>query len=398
MSQANQAQHANSPQALRRTAAYYLLFVGLGLSSAVLGPTLPMLAEQTHSRVGAMGLLFSATSLGYTVGTLLGGRLYDRLRGHPILGAAQVTAGLLLLLVPAAPALWMLACILAVKGFTDGLVNTGVHTLLMWTHGERVGPFMNGLHFSFGLGAFLSPLLVAQAVSFHVDYGWAFRALAVFNLLGGLVTLLLRGQPTAPQQPARVSPETSRSDALWIAVAALFLFFYVGAEIAFGGWLYTYTTSLELAGPAAAAYLTSAFWLAFTVGRLLAIAAATRFAPRRVVLVALLGCLGFLGLLFAVPWSPSALWVAAIGLGFCMAPIYPTAFTMVGQMIRLNARTTSLVLLGDSLGALLLPWLVGQVLDATGPQALVYLVTASLVCNLVAFGGLQWKSRAEQAR
>ncbi len=57
----------------------------------------------------------------------------------------------------------------------------------------------------------------------------------------------------------------------------LFLFFYVGAEITFGGWVYTYAVTLKLASAAGAAYLTSAFWLAFTVGRLISIPAATRF-------------------------------------------------------------------------------------------------------------------------
>ncbi len=34
---------------------------------------------------------------------------------------------------------------------------------------------------------------------------------------------------------------------------------------------------------------------------------------------------------------------------------------------------------------MILPWLVGQVLDFTGPQALIYLVTTSLVFNLMSF-------------
>jgi FHS family Na+ dependent glucose MFS transporter 1 len=392
MSKTVAARLSTTPQALQQTAAYYLLFIGLGLGSAVLGPTLPLLAEQTHSRVGAMGFLFLAGSLGYTVGTLAGGRIYGRPRDHRILGLAQIAVALLLVLVPIVPELWLLAAALAAKGFADGLVNTGANTLLMWIHGERVGPFMNGLHFCFGLGAFLSPLLVAQTMSWHIPYAWVFWTLAAYDLLAGLRMLILRGSPAPRAQPARANPEAARSDAMRIVVAALFLFFYVGAEIAFGGWLYTYATTLGLVGPAAAAYLTSCFWLSFTVGRLLSVAAAARFAPQRIVLLALLGCLALGGLLLAVPGSPAILWVAAVGLGFCMAPVWPTGFTLVGQRISLNARTTSLVLLGDSLGALLLPWLVGQVLDAVGPRAMVYLVLASLVGNLVTFIGISRKS------
>jgi FHS family Na+ dependent glucose MFS transporter 1 len=384
---------STTAQALRRTLAYYLLFIGLGLASAVLGPTLPMLAGQTHSRLGQMGFLFLAGSLGYTLGTLAGGRVYGRRHGHRILGGAQIAAALPLVLVPIVPELWLLALALAIKGLADGLVNTGANTLLLWTHGERVGPFMNGLHFCFGLGAFIAPFLVAQTVSFNIPYAWVFWGLAAFNVLVGLRTLVLPGTPGPPPPSAHSASDAARTDSMrLVVIAALFLFFYVGAEIAFGGWLYTYATTLGLAGPAAAAYLTSFFWLSFTIGRLLSIAAAVRFAPRRIVLFALLGCLGFIGLVLAVPASSLVLWGATIGLAFCMAPIWPTGFTLAGQIITLNAHTTSLVLLGDSLGALVLPWLVGQLLDAAGPRAMVYLVFASLAATLVAFWGLRKRS------
>jgi len=42
-------------------------------------------------------------------------------------------------------------------------------------------------------------------------------------------------------------------------------------------------------------------------------------------------------------------------------------------------------LLGDSFGCVVLPWLVGQVMEVTGPRALVYLVFGSLIGNVLAF-------------
>ena len=74
--------------AARWTLGYYLLFMCLGLDTAVLGPTLPALAEQTHTPLGHLGWLFLAGAVGYTLGTTLGGRIFDRVRGHPVLGMA----------------------------------------------------------------------------------------------------------------------------------------------------------------------------------------------------------------------------------------------------------------------------------------------------------------------
>ncbi len=380
---------AATPEVWQRTFGYYFIFVCLGLSTGILGPTLPSLAEQVKVSVGQMGLLFFIGSLGATTGTFIGGRMFGKLRGHMVLGLSQLAIGALIALVPFAPNLWLLALILLVKAFAEGLINTGANTLMLWSHGEKVGPFMNGLHFFFGLGAFLAPFLLAQLVSFHISYHWAFWALAVFDLVVGLRVLLLPGDPQhTPQKTEQGHPAVKVNYSL-VLISFLFLFFYVGAEIAFGGWIFTYATVLKLTNEALGAYLTSAFWLAFTIGRLISVAVATRFSARQVISTASLACLAFLGILILLPGSQAALWITTAGLGFCMAPIWPTGFTLAGQILPQEARVTSLVLLGDSFGGMVLPWLVGRFLDLTGPRAMVFLVFASLVANLAAFLGMR---------
>jgi MFS transporter, FHS family, Na+ dependent glucose transporter 1 len=376
--------------AIRRTLAYYWLIFCIGLNLAVLGPTLPALAGQTQARLGDMGLLFFVGALGGVIGTLAGGRLFDRLRGHSVLGTAQMTTGLLMMSIPFAPAFGWLLAVVALKGVMDGLVNNGVNTLLVWTHREKVSPYMNGLHFCFGLGAFLSPLLFAQVVDIPGGYRWVYMGLGVLTMLVGLGMMAIGDSPragdAAERKPGAVQPQHIPYSV--IVAAALFLFFYVGAEIAFGGWIYTYAVGLTLVPAAQAAYLTSGFWLAFTVGRLVSVPLATRFAPRQIISVALLGCIFFMGLLFVFADSVAVLWVGTLAVGFCMAPIYPSGFTLAVQGLELTARASGVILLGDSFGGMILPWLVGQVLDVAGPHAMVYLVLGSLLCDVLAFVGI----------
>jgi FHS family Na+ dependent glucose MFS transporter 1 len=103
------------------------------------------------------------------------------------------------------------------------------------------------------------------------------------------------------------------------------------------------------------------------------------------VLAALCTCLAMLALVLSFPDSGVVLWIGSLGLGFGMAPLWPMGFTLAGQSLRLTAHVSGMILLGDSFGAMVLPWLVGQVIDVSGPRALVYLVFGSLVCNLLAF-------------
>jgi FHS family Na+ dependent glucose MFS transporter 1 len=373
--------------AARRTSGYYLLFLCLGLTTAVIGPTLPALAEQTHTPLGHMGWLFLAGAVGYTSGTMLGGRVFDHVRGHPVLGMTQLASAVLLALVPILPWFWLMLGVLACKGCADGLVNTGANTLLVWTHGEKVGPYMNGLHFCFGLGAFLAPMLVAQVVGRAGGYRWVYWTLAACATLVSLGLFTLSGQPRpAPHRNIGARAQAgARIDYPMGIPAALFLFFYVGAEVAFGGWIYTYAVARQLASAAGAAYLTSGFWLSLTLGRLLSIPMATRFTPPQIILVALCTCLSTLTLVIIIRDSSVALWIATLGLGFGMAPLWPMGFTLAGQSRTLTASVSGFILLGDSCGGMVLPWLVGQVIAVTGPRALVYLVCGSLVGNGLAF-------------
>jgi FHS family Na+ dependent glucose MFS transporter 1 len=373
--------------AARWTLGYYLLFLCLGLGTAVIGPTLPALAAQTHTPLGHMGWLFLAWAAGYTLGTTLGGRVFDRVRGHPVLGMAQLVAAALTALVPLTAWFWFLLGVVACKGCADGLVNTGANTLLVWTYGEKVGPYMNGLHFFFGLGAFLAPILVAQVIDVVGGYRWAYWILAACATLVSLrlLTLLGHPRPALHRNTGMRQLVGAHIDSPLIISAALFLFFYVSAEVAFGGWVYTYAIALKLASVVGAAYLTAGFWLSFTLGRLLSIPLATRFTPPQIVLVALCSCLCLLALVISMPDSRVVLWSVTLGLGCCMAPLWPTGFTLAGQSLRLTASISGLILLGDSFGCMVLPWLVGQVIAVTSPRALVYLVFGSLVGNVLAF-------------
>jgi FHS family Na+ dependent glucose MFS transporter 1 len=376
---------------IRRTLGYYSVFFCLGLSAGIVGPTLPSLAAQTGAPLANMGLLFLVGSAAYTLGVIIGGRVFDRLSGHPVLGMAQLCLGVIFFLIPFVPWFWLLLVMFSLRGISESFILTGSNTLLVWTHGERVSPFMNGLHFFFGLGAFISPLLVAQVAGAAAGYYWAYWALAVFMLLVGLRMLTLSGSPRPVFQRSEgknEAPSGVRVYYPFVISAALFLFFYVGAEIAFSGWLYTYAVTLKLANAAEAAYLTSAFWLAFTISRLISIPLAIRFTPKQVLSAASFGCLSILAVVMLLPGSMGLLWLLAIGLGFFMAPIWPTGFTLAGQSINMTGRISGVVLMGDSFGGMVLPWLAGQMIGTTGAQVIIYLVFGAMLLNLLAFVGM----------
>src|SRR5512140_1580423 len=96
------------PGSLVLTAAYYASLALLGLATAAEGPSLPTLAHHTASALSRAGLLFVVDSFGYLIGSLAGGRLYDRLPGHRLMAAMLVLMGIVSIGIPFAPVLWWL--------------------------------------------------------------------------------------------------------------------------------------------------------------------------------------------------------------------------------------------------------------------------------------------------
>jgi FHS family Na+ dependent glucose MFS transporter 1 len=375
---------------IRRASVYFLLILSLGLDWAVVGPTLPALTAQTGSTLGAIGMIFFLGAMGGTLGTLLGGSLFGRFPGRFVLGAVQLCSAMLLFLVPHVPWYGLLMGLFIVKGIAAGLVNIGANTLLMWTHGGKAGPYIIALHFFYGLGAFLSPFLLGLLIAGGGTYMHAYHLLALVDGTIGLIVLAaLRSPVPLPKQSSDADPGTAvRRLAPIVICAAFFLFFYVGAELTFGGWIYTYAVTLHLADAVRAAYLTSVFWLIFTIGRLISIPVALHYSPQQIIPVALAGCAVFLGLLIVAPASQAVLWIAAAGAGFCMAPIWPTGYTLAGQSVHLTARVSSLILLGDSVGGMVLPGLMGFLMERTGAASMTQMVLGSLAATFLAFLGI----------
>jgi FHS family Na+ dependent glucose MFS transporter 1 len=365
-----------------QTFGYFAAFVALGLTVGAFGPTLPGLAAQVGTSLGGVSFLFTARSLGYLLGSSRGGRLFDRAPGHMLMAAALFVMASMMALVPLAPALWLLSAVLLVLGAAEGALDVGGNVLLVRVHGRRVGPYMNGLHFFFGVGALLAPIVVAQSgQGIKLPY-WTL-ALALLPAVGWLLRL-----PSPALREKAEGPSALRADPRLVALIALFLFLYVGAEVSFGGWIYTYATALKLTGASAAAYLTSAFWGSLTLGRLLAIPVAARFRSRSVLLCDLAGCLASVGIILLRPDSFAAAASGTVGLGLSMASIFPTTLTLAERRMTITGRVTGWFIVGASAGSMFLPWLVGQLFEPAGPRATMFVIIAALAAATVVFSSL----------
>jgi FHS family Na+ dependent glucose MFS transporter 1 len=361
------------------TLAYYAVFVAFGTAGAALGATLPNLADNTQSQLSEISVVFTAFALGRLLGVSLSGRFYDQMRGHPVMALMLVLLAATMALVPLMPLLWLLSIVLLLVGVAEGALDVGGNTLLVWVHRDKVGPYMNGLHFAFGLGAFIAPIIIAQIVLLTGSITWAYGVLA---LLAVPVIFWVLSLPS-PEVPIIMEGEhDERNNRLLVVLLVLFFFIFVGAEVAFSGWIFTYATTLNLTDAVAGRYLTSAFFGSFMLGRLLAIPIAARFRPRTILFGDLIGCVVSLGVILAWSTSVTALWIGTLGLGLAMASLFPMTLTLAERRMPITGRITGWFLVGASVGAMFLPWLIGQLFESIGPTVTMVTILIDVILSL----------------
>jgi FHS family Na+ dependent glucose MFS transporter 1 len=344
--------------------------------TAVLGPTLQGLAKNTDSTLAQISSLFLLSSFGYLLGSFAAGRMYDRFKGHPILCLVLLIVAAMMGVVPLIGMLLFLQIIFFIIGIAEGNLDVGVNTLIVWLHGDRVPPFMNGLHAFYGIGATTAPLIVAAVLSSTVTLNSIYWALAILILPVGVLILF---SPSPSHIQARQQAGDRPAVPVLVFLTAVIFFAFTGAELGFGGWIYTYTTFQAYANPKLAASINAAFWAALTVGRLISIPLAVKLRPQKILWVNFCGIIISLLILIFFSSSEVFLWLGTIGTGLFMASTFPTLLNDAQSRMYISGKITSFFFIGSSLGSMAIPWLMGQLIVPYGATAVIITVFCSIL-------------------
>eukprot|EP00696_Hemimastix_kukwesjijk_P003770 gnl/Hemi2/1462_TR518_c0_g7_i1.p1 gnl/Hemi2/1462_TR518_c0_g7~~gnl/Hemi2/1462_TR518_c0_g7_i1.p1 ORF type:complete len:585 (-),score=107.01 gnl/Hemi2/1462_TR518_c0_g7_i1:46-1800(-) len=364
----------------------------LGLVMAAVGPALSMLAVNTASSVSDLAFVFPVRSFGYFLGSLLGGPLFDSYDGCTLLCLALSLCGCATFLIPFASYLWIVVLLICVQGFSLGCLDTGGNVLLMWVHGDKVAPFMQTMHFSFGLGAVMAPLTIERFTqgSSAGMLKWAFWLMALLFIPIAIWLMTLPGPKRPPNptgegsRPQQSNYSFTRYEFHIIALTATLLGLYVGCEIAYGGYIFVYATEylpIDM-DDSSADFLTAVFWACLAVGRLVAIPISLYVTPAQMLWWDYVGC--FCGSLMMVlfPYSQLALWSCTAVYGFFMASVFPTIMNLTEGYMVVTGSAASIFVVGASLGEALIP-IILAIIFTGGPSLFPALMWAIFLANIV---------------
>merc|ERR1712013_697935 len=171
---------------------------------------------------------------------------------------------------------------------------------------------------------------------------------------------------------------------------AMFLLWYVGAQVGYGMYITTYAIDYLGASPALGRYLASANWAGLFVGRFVAVPLSRSVSALNMVWLDLVGVgVGTLLLFFTLD-SAWVVWVSAVMVGLCMASAWPCMFVWAEGLMPVTGIFASIMVGGGSLGEFVVPAAQGNVMAAYGSEwfnqvmfAMAVLLVANLIVNVV---------------
>lgn len=367
-------------------AAFASIFC-VGVWATSFGPALPFLADDMGMSLGAAGLLLTALFAGSITASgavFLHLHRFDN-RSLNAGGVALAGAGLVLLGFAEHWSIGLFAAV--ILGVGDGLLIAAVHGI-MATTSDDVPAAMNRLSLYFAVGAILGPVWSGAILALTGEAAWVYAG------VGALAVAVAAFSMTAPPcEDCRAKGVQAGTGAGGtgaghlevhpeLVLMSLVLFLYVGAEIGLGSWVSSYAREAADAGIMAAALMTSGYWAALLLGRLVTGRLLAGGHDAASVLVLAITGAGLASVVLAVFGETLAIGAAAaFATGLFFGPIWPVAMG-IGARRSLGTAPAAMVTIGNS-GGIVFPWLQGLVLASAGPAEGIAVTGALCAAMLV---------------
>ncbi len=354
-----------------------------GMCHALLGSIKVPLARKLgidEARVGGLVSVFGFTLIPMV---LAAGFLVDRFGKQAILsgGFVLLFASLLLLSRLRSYRTALLAVLVLGTGWS-ALVNVlNVTSPPAFLPPEdiprRMAYAMNMGDFIFGMGAFVTPMLVAVLIR-ALRLEQTFPVLAAFTLIPLVLGLGVHWERLASEATAAAAGGLSvllSDTVVWLCCLAFFC--HVPIEASVATWATTLMTDKGVSEGSASTLL-SVFWLTFMGSRLVTALTLPAGADTVLVLTMAALCIAFtLGIAFSrTAWLTCAMVVSA---GAILGPIFPTLIAILLSHVppALHGRTVGLFFCIGGIGWTAIPLLIGWTAKRTAVQRAFLIATAS---------------------
>ncbi len=272
----------------------------------------------------------------------------------------------------------------AVVGFGAGTVDVAANTLAPGLVApDALVSSMNTLHMCFAIGALATPLVVGLSMWTTDGLGLAAACFVIpLALLGGVLLRRDRASRVLRADPTAIHADDGVRLAAWrLAIVGAFFFCNVGLESGWAGWIATYAHEIDLGNGWGIAF-TAGFWGGFLAGRIAMARHGDALHAGRTLWTTMIAALALALAVAAAGSRPVPVLVASVLFGAAIAPQFPTMLVHLHRAVPLTGRATAWCIGGAAVGGMVIPPLIGALLDRVGAPALPWSVAGTAFVSL----------------
>jgi FHS family glucose/mannose:H+ symporter-like MFS transporter len=324
----------------------------MGLVVSGYGPLLEHLTRRFDVSLPVAGATISVQYLGALAGVLIAMVTIERGPARLTVIASCAIAGLGLAVAAVAPSWVVFLGGVLVFGVGFGGLDIGLNQVVAYSEGGRRAALLNALNSAYPAGAVVGPVLVAAFAADHFTALFFAAAAAWLVVMAGVLGI-------AGRVPVGIGVPRLPGALVRIFIGAFVL--YVAVEVGTGGWMTSHLESTGI-GSARSATLTSAFWLALVIGRLLVPLVPGSVSEASIVLAGSGVATVALAAATVAPIAP----VAYVVTGLALAPIFPTGIVWLARLRPGDSRSTAWLYPAASVGGIIGPGAIGLVIAGAG--------------------------------
>lgn len=358
----------------------FLCLLNVGMAEQTTGVLMRYLLDYYNVDHSIISFIFLVQFVGFLSAALLNDYMHKVLGLRGTILSCQLACLVCFGICSMRPPLPVFIFFYLLNGYSTGCQNSTFNT---WGGKlEYHNQIMGLLHSAYGIGSIISPILATHLLERNNGNWrqWYFILTANALILSILsffafkdetkwkyLYLLTNGSANDNTKSSMMF--VIRDRLIWVISGALF--FYVGGEVTLGNWIYNYLIEIKDLAPRPSSFITSAYWLGMTVGRLALgfyIGAYHEDDEAKVLLyISIAICSSML--LFALIPVLIVQVVCVMIVGFLIGPVFPTVAIVALKKLPLVLHVSGISFISSigGSGGGILPFVVGLVSSLAKP-------------------------------
>ena len=385
------------PMKRLQTAFFFYLIFLLGITIAMMGPSLRLLADQTGVGLSEISTIVLIMPVGFITGIYICRHFLNSAYIKHVLFLSLLFFIVLMLFAPLS-SIFLLACTLFLLiAITQGVYEVAANVFIVDLYKDNPAPYLNAMHFCFGLGAMLAPALIGYNIEYFNSLVHSYYFFAAVGVVALVWLLFLPLKPVLDDDSEELKQSRDKNYLKILVAIHVFFFVYIFLEVGYSLSIFPYLREGGLLDAGSSGLFTSLFWLVFTLFRLFGIALSMRFNALKIMLAhSIVGLVGLPMIIFAAADQTWLLWLGNIIVGASLSIFFPCILSYCETGFKIPSKSVSHFFVSATVGAMFSSWFVVQLLAIEPKFALYPLVLCTIFIPFVILYLGRFKSNAQK--